>query len=344
MPITTAPRSVSDATRFTPTTPHASSKAAEPRFASPSGSVVNASRGGARATPPSGGSGGSGGGGGGRSPRFTETPDEKVARLRAAHLRARNAKVSKFDKIVDHGRRFFDSAHKITVVGLIGFTAISALLTVYTAADMIMYNNKRKAEFIEAQMKLEADSLEAARLAYMTGKATDDQISLVEEMMEREQKAGKVSGSHIFDKLPSALGAPKSKDSSSASDNTTQSQKVTEAATWPQSLPASGEPEQAGKKSSSGGIWSWMTSNLKKEEEGTSVGTSGRRLGWESLSEEDDCTGVRDSDLVRAVEDKALAAIRKEKENQRKGGPLDRVGLEADKKPEEPKEKGWGWW
>ena len=51
-----------------------------------------------------------------------ETPEQKVARLRAAHERAKAAQVSKFDKVVDASRKVFDSAHKVTVAGLIGFT------------------------------------------------------------------------------------------------------------------------------------------------------------------------------------------------------------------------------
>ncbi|KAK3375868.1 cytochrome oxidase c assembly-domain-containing protein [Lasiosphaeria ovina] len=351
MPTISAPRSVSDATRFTPTTPHASSKAAAPRFTSAGGSSK-----GPGGAAPAGGAGGGGAGGGGRrigGGPFTETPDQKVARLRAAHRRAKAAEISKFDKIVDGGRRFFDSAHKVTVIGLIGFTAIASLLTVYTAADMMMYNKKRKAEFIEAQKKLEADSLEAARLAYMTGKATEEQISLVEEVLEREREAGQTSGPLLFSKLPSLLGSPqpigeRTPAAAAAADTTAgKPQRVTEAATWPKDADSQ-QQQQPGSTKKSSGIWDWMTSTLKKEEEGDDAGTAQRRLGWESLSEEDDGAGVRDSDLVRAVEDKALAALEKEKANQRKGGPLDRVGLEAEAKPAtaagtEPKRKGWLW-
>lgn len=100
MPIKVAPRSVSDATRFTAATPHASSKLAEPRPAAAAA--------------------------GGRAPKpkiiTSETPEERVARLRAAHRSAIEARVSKADKIIDRGRRFFDSAHKVAVMGLIGFT------------------------------------------------------------------------------------------------------------------------------------------------------------------------------------------------------------------------------
>ena len=207
-------------------------------------------------------------------------------------------------------------------------------MTAYTAGDMIAYNKKRKAEFIEAQRRMEDDSLEAARLAYMTGKATEEQIILVEEAVERENRGGQKSG--VFS-IPSVISAPKPVGDSV--------ERVTEAVKWPASTPRSSEQGDVAEKKS--GLWSWMTSTLKKEEEGDDVMSTERRLGYEGLSEEDDATGVRDSDLVRAVEskqallkEKARQAFEKEKENQRTGGPLDRVGLEEDK----PKsKKGWLW-
>lgn len=229
---------------------------------------------------------------------------------------------------------------------------------------MITYNSKRKAEFIEAQKKLEADSLEAARLAYMTGKATEEQIALVEEVMERERAAGNhaPSGSGIFTKMPNPISKPNSSGFESAVEQQKQ-KKITDVAEWPKDKEAEKptstvaavekKAEEAGK-----GLWAWMTASLKKEEEGDDIGSSQRRLGWESLSEEDDAAGVRDSDLVRAVEEhqiekqslasKAHAAFEKEKENQRKGGPLDQVGLKEEKTTEEgekaPKKKsGWLW-
>ncbi|KAK5662319.1 hypothetical protein OQA88_8225 [Cercophora sp. LCS_1] len=308
MAIKTTPRSVSDATRFTAATPHASSRPAEPRFSGPSGTRPSKSGGGA----------------------ILETPEERVARLRAAHQRAVQSRVSRFDKFVDGGRRFFDSAHKVAVMGLIGFTVIAGMATAFTAYDMLRYNKKRKAEFIEAQKKLEADSLEAARLAYMTGKATEEQIALVEEAMEREN--GATSGS-VFSRIPSALSQPRPMD-----DGSHAVERVTEAAKWPSQQQ---KAQEGGEKQT--GLWAWMTSSLKKEEEGEEIMSSQRRLGYESLSEEDDATGVRDSDLVRSIESKVRAkaqhAFEKERENERKGGPLDQVGLDQTK--EQPKKKGW---
>jgi predicted transcriptional regulator len=90
---------------------------------------------------------------------------------------------------------------------------------------------------------------------------------------------------------------------------------------------------------------------LKKEEEGEGVGSSEARLGFESLSEEDDGLGERESDVIRAIEDKKLEiqenakkAFADEKERQRTGGPLDKIGTSTDNAgsgEEPPKSGGW---
>ena len=103
------------------------------------------------------------------------------------------------------------------------------------------------------------------------------------------------------------------------------------------------------------GAWAkykeWLFSGLKKEEEGDDVGSSERRLGYEAMSEEDDSLGERESDIVRAIEDKRTAiaekakqAFKDEKDRQRTGGPLDRLGTETegvDVGDEKPKSGGW---
>ncbi|TPX10116.1 uncharacterized protein E0L32_001313 [Thyridium curvatum] len=341
-------RTVSDATRFTQTTPHATSKPGAAAGAAAKKAKAAASR-----FPPAAASGTarSADGGRGRRPSpaaaaasaeaapLNETPEQKVARLRAAHLAAKNAEVSAFDKFISSGRRLFDSAHKATVMGLIGFTAVAGLLTVYTTADMIMYNRKRKAEFLAAQEKMDADSLEAARLAYMRGDATEEQIALVEEA----NAAAEASGSHIF-KMPGALTSSSSSSSSSSSEAAIPSPAVEAAITAQEQATT-----EAAKQQKPGSWRSWIFANLKNEEEGEDVGTSEARLGYESLSEDDDNAIVRDSDVIRAIEDKqaylkekARAALDKEKENQRKGGPLDRVGIDAaPAAAEKPAKKWW---
>src|SRR3569833_1712593 len=111
MAITAAPRSASDATRFTATTPQATSTpatgpaaaaASTSRFTSPSTTTLPGSRRPAAA-----------------APQQTETLEQRVARLRAAHLAAKNVQGSKNDRNKENSRRFFDTAHKVTVAGLI---------------------------------------------------------------------------------------------------------------------------------------------------------------------------------------------------------------------------------
>ena len=47
---------------------------------------------------------------------------------------------------------------------------------------MVKFNRKRKAEFLAIQQELDAQSVDAARLAYMTNRATPEQIALIEEV------------------------------------------------------------------------------------------------------------------------------------------------------------------
>lgn len=93
------PRSVKDATRFTSTIPHATSK------------TGGAAAGGAAPKPP---------------PRIPgETPEQRVRRLRQAHIAAQNAQISRTDRVVDVSRRFLDVAHRWTVGGIVVFTGTS---------------------------------------------------------------------------------------------------------------------------------------------------------------------------------------------------------------------------
>lgn len=177
-------------------------------------------------------------------------------------------------------------------------------MTAYTAYDMLRYNRQRKAEFIEVQRKMSADSLDAARLAYMRGDATDEQISLVEEANARSDGF----------KLPSILSAPKpigqkrsEEDGAAASE---------------------GQPAAA----QSSGAWALFSSGSQKAQ---GEGEQQQQPPPKSLEEK------------RAMVESARSAFEKEKENQRKGGPLDRIGIEdAAAQPrdaEQPKKKGWLW-
>lgn len=107
-------RTASSATRFTATTPHASSKLASGAAKAPT----------SRFTPVPGQGGPKKVVGSGGSSLGAETPEQRVARLRAAHNAAKNAKISRFDSILARARPFFDSAHRITVMGLVGLTGM----------------------------------------------------------------------------------------------------------------------------------------------------------------------------------------------------------------------------
>lgn len=176
-------------------------------------------------------------------------------------------------------------------------------MTAYTAYDMLRYNRARKIEFLEAQKKMSAESLEAARLAYMRGDATDEQMSLIEEANARPEGF----------QLPSILSAPKP-----IAKTTTEDRAAPESAS---------EPKSEEKKS---GLWGLFSSGSKNEGQDTAA----------------DKTQPRSLDEKRAMLESAKAAFEQEKENQRKGGYLDRIGTEDSTPPkttEQSKKKGWLW-
>lgn len=220
-------------------------------------------------------------------------------------------------------------------------------MTGYTAFDMMMYNRQRKAEFLAAQRKMQADSLEAARLAYMTGKATEEQVLLVEEANEREERAA----TRIF-KLPALLGAPTPLDDKPAVEQQPPPPppppppKVSDVATWPGAADAGTRPEQK-----PGGIFAWFSTRPRQAEQTTDAAGDTRPR---SSGQVDETSGIPGSSgLAQAagekqqqayVRTKAREAFEQEKQNQRTGGPLDRVGLDdGDQSQTSKKKKGWLW-
>jgi hypothetical protein len=95
------PRSATDATRFTSTTPHASAKP-------PTANILPRGNTPTRKPGPPG-----------------ETAQEKIRRLRAAADRARDAQVTPLDKLLVRGRVWADRAHRFTALSLIGATCMS---------------------------------------------------------------------------------------------------------------------------------------------------------------------------------------------------------------------------
>lgn len=171
----------------------------------------------------------------------------------------------------------------------------------------MIYNRRKRAQFYEEQKGLYAAAVHNARLAIEQGTASEDDIDFIRREEEETARVEKL-------KADKAAKAAK------------------------KGIFATGRD--------------WLFSGLKKEEEGDDVGTSERRMGYESLSEEDDGMGVRESDIIRAVEDKKASieskvkqAFADEKDRQRSGGPLDRLGTSATEKTasedERPKSGGW---
>jgi hypothetical protein len=195
---------------------------------------------------------------------------------------------------------------------------------------MMVYNRKRRNEFFALQQQLQTGSLESARLAYMTGTASEEQIALVENATDKAKKAGM--------ELPPLLGTLNAASSPGATTATA------ERTVWPgesmqeTSLSAVGEVEAPKKK----GISGWLFGGLKQEDTAAGAGNL-------SFSNEEAAASGRDSrasaaahavsEQKDALKDKAKAALDAEKENQRKGGPLDQVGLE----PSENRKTGWFW-
>ena len=115
-------RSAADATRFTATSPHAYSKPSPTRSAPTYGTPSKKSIPRPQKPPPPG-----------MNPNVpppppNETPQEKVARLRAQRIAARDAQLSTWERIVVRGRVWADRAHKFTALTLIGLTGKYFLL------------------------------------------------------------------------------------------------------------------------------------------------------------------------------------------------------------------------
>lgn len=118
-------RTVADATRFTATSPHAYSKPASilrtaANTFSPSASPSHPARKPApnahspNSPPPPPPSS--------QQQQQPETPQQKVARIRALRAAQKLNSLTLWEKTVIRGRRYADSAHRITVYGLMGAT------------------------------------------------------------------------------------------------------------------------------------------------------------------------------------------------------------------------------
>lgn len=204
---------------------------------------------------------------------------------------------------------------------------------------MMIYNRKRRNEFFAIQKQLKADSLASARLAYMTGTASEDQITMVEEAEAKARESG--IG------LPPLLSTPKHMATAAGTEATAQPVDTVGKTVWPgealveSSMSGAKEVEQPQKK----GVAAWLFGGLKKEEvapeESADVLEDAATAAGSSSLSRSSIARVAD-ESQQALKGKAKAAFEQERENQRNGGPLDRVGL--DEKPTSGESKKSGWW
>ncbi|PGH13642.1 hypothetical protein AJ79_03490 [Helicocarpus griseus UAMH5409] len=166
-------RSAADATRFTPTGPYASSKSSvtnstTSRWAGAGATSSNAPRPGS-----------------GDVPR--ESPKQKVERLRAEARASRYAKTfTPMDRFMANGRIWADRAHRVTVYTLIAASGVAAVLTVYSATSLLLYNRRQRQLWIDREL----EKLLEARKAYVAGNATPEQLKVLEQdkLAEEENK------------------------------------------------------------------------------------------------------------------------------------------------------------
>ncbi|KAJ6785354.1 hypothetical protein PWT90_07525 [Aphanocladium album] len=281
------PRTVKDATRFTSTIPHATSKTA--------GAASSSA---ATATP--------------RPSRIPgETPEQRVKRLRLAHLAAQKAQISQTDRFIDASRRFLDVAHRWTVGGIVVFTAVAGVVSIYSVWDMLRYNRARRAEWAEAQKKLESDELATARLAYLKGQATEDQIALVEAANREAEEKGI--------RLPPLIAPPEHRTH------------------FEENFKPALETTSSSKEPTTGkgvfGVVSGLFGGAKEEP------AAGAGAGAASAS-----VAQAAAQRVEAVESKAKGVWEKELENQRNGGSLDQLGLAGASGQQVSSKKGWWPW
>jgi hypothetical protein len=169
---------------------------------------------------------------------------------------------------------------------------------------MLQYNRARRAEWTEAQKKLEADSLAAARIAYLKGTATEEQILLVEEANREAEEKGV--------KLPPLLSPP---------EHRTHFEEHVK--------PTFSGDEGVKKEQGRGvlGVFSGLFGGSRAVEETVTPAIA-------PLASE--------AGVLRSIESKSKDIWEAEKQNQLKGGSLDQLGL--DTAGSTPKAQKRGWW
>lgn len=158
-------RSPSEATRFTSTGPYASTFTGNPGATSTGTQIDFGSA-------PAG-----------------ETAQQKITRLRAAAALAKRGNESSFDKTVRVGRKWADRAHRVTALGLVGFTVLSAAVATAGITDMLLHNRRRRNEWLAEKQAESARELAIAKQALDQGRASEDQMLLINRERVAEEAA-----------------------------------------------------------------------------------------------------------------------------------------------------------
>lgn len=188
---------------------------------------------------------------------------------------------------------------------------MATVVSIYSVWDMLQYNRARRAEWIEAQKTLEADSLSAARVAYLKGEATEEQIALVEEANREAEEKGT--------KLPPLLSPPEHR--------THFEERVKPA--------FQGTDQGQGTGKGVLGILSGLWGG----------GQSGDGSSRVAASDDEPEAASSVGGVVQSIETTAKRAWDAEKESQRKGGSLDQLGRDpSSSSPTTSVKKRWWPW
>lgn len=136
-----------------------------------------------------------------------ESPQQKIARLRAAAALAKRGKESTFDKTVRIGRVWADRAHRVTAITLIGFTVVSAVVATAGITDMMLHNRRRRKEWFAEKQAESAREFAVAKQAESHGVATEDQMLLINRArVAMEAEAAKQNRPGMFKRAGTWLG------------------------------------------------------------------------------------------------------------------------------------------
>ncbi|EPS43233.1 hypothetical protein H072_2735 [Dactylellina haptotyla CBS 200.50] len=121
-----------------------------------------------------------------------ETPQQRVARLREAARRERMNQVTTFDKVVHHGRRWADNLHRATVFTIMGFSAVTVGVTVFSVYGMITQSRSNRREYMTELQKEQKAQWETWRQSEIrelvkTGLESDEAAKLFDEAEEKRR-------------------------------------------------------------------------------------------------------------------------------------------------------------